>query len=571
MKKILTILGIIVYVMNFAQTFTVMYAFSNTSPTSGTTDPTPPPTATGVTFGSFSAIGVSANSNASGRFSFTNWTLGATNGSNTFTGGLDTGDYYEVTITPVTGYTVDLNSITFTMLRSATGIRQYAVRSSIDGYTANISASINPANPNLSVVPTNIFQVTDAPAVAGSAQDGSRITLGGTDFTGLTSAVTFRFYAFNAEDAIGSFSIDNLIINGTATAIATPDCTTFISPTNNDEVPAGNVTFSWNAVTGATGYKLKITSGGNDIYNNTVVGTTHVEPLAAGIYSASIIPINGSEEAEGCESSDITFTVATPTNNQGIVINEIYGGGGNSGATLKSDFIELYNAGNTAKTLTDAYIQYGTDTSTGALGSKFALPSTIIIPAGGYYLIKAADGSGGTQNLPNPDFTIPVNISATAGKIALTTDNSDVTSAIDSNVIDFVGFGTTTNMYEGTGPAPAPSNTTSTSRTNGIDTNDNATDFTAGTPTPTNSNSETLGISTANASKIVLVKNTLVKNEIVFGTKADVKIYNAAGQLVKTARISENESLDVSSLRTGIYVVEGNVNGQSVSQKIIKN
>ncbi|MDR2204793.1 MAG: T9SS type A sorting domain-containing protein [Flavobacteriaceae bacterium] len=82
---------------------------------------------------------------------------------------------------------------------------------------------------------------------------------------------------------------------------------------------------------------------------------------------------------------------------------------------------------------------------------------------------------------------------------------------------------------------------------------------------------ETLGVSTANTSKIVLVKNTLVKNEIVFGANASVKIYNTAGQLVKTARVSENESLNVSSLRTGIYVVEGNVNGQMVSQKIIKN
>jgi hypothetical protein len=28
-----------------------------------------------------------------------------------------------------------------------------------------------------------------------------------------------------------------------------------------------------------------------------------------------------------------------------IVISQVYGGGGNSGATLKNDFIELYNRG----------------------------------------------------------------------------------------------------------------------------------------------------------------------------------------------------------------------------------
>ena len=31
-----------------------------------------------------------------------------------------------------------------------------------------------------------------------------------------------------------------------------------------------------------------------------------------------------------------------------VVINEIYGGGGNSGATYKADFIELYNNSNLA-------------------------------------------------------------------------------------------------------------------------------------------------------------------------------------------------------------------------------
>jgi hypothetical protein len=66
------------------------------------------------------------------------------------------------------------------------------------------------------------------------------------------------------------------------------------------------------------------------------------------------------------------------------------------------------------------------------------------------------------------------------------------------------------------------------------------------------------------------IKNTVVSDEIYFSTDVFVKIYNTGGQLVKTARISENGSLDVSALRTGVYVVEGNVNGTIMSQKIIK-
>jgi len=35
-----------------------------------------------------------------------------------------------------------------------------------------------------------------------------------------------------------------------------------------------------------------------------------------------------------------------------IVISQVYGGGGNSGATLKNDFIELFNSGNAPVTIT---------------------------------------------------------------------------------------------------------------------------------------------------------------------------------------------------------------------------
>ena len=73
------------------------------------------------------------------------------------------------------------------------------------------------------------------------------------------------------------------------------------------------------------------------------------------------------------------------------------------------------------------------------------------------------------------------------------------------------------------------------------------------------------------SNKINLVKNTNVNNTMVFGTKANVQIVNANGQVVKTAAVSENTSLDVSSLAKGMYIVTAEVNGQKVSQKIIKN
>lgn len=35
----------------------------------------------------------------------------------------------------------------------------------------------------------------------------------------------------------------------------------------------------------------------------------------------------------------------------GVVISQVYGGGGNSGAAIKSDFIELFNRGNSTVSL----------------------------------------------------------------------------------------------------------------------------------------------------------------------------------------------------------------------------
>lgn len=211
-----------------AQSFTALYSFDSvkapaTTPVviigSGLVDPTPVPTATGVTFGSFSAVGTSANPNAAKRFSFTNWPVGATAGVDLFsslTGSINTSEYYEVTVTPVSGFTMTLSTISFTVERSGTGIRTYSVRSNADAYGANLPASIAPSNTNLSVQTGDIF-FWNLDANSGSGQKGSTVTLSGTDFTNSTSAKTFRFYAWNAEGTGGTFSIDTVKIIGSVT------------------------------------------------------------------------------------------------------------------------------------------------------------------------------------------------------------------------------------------------------------------------------------------------------------------------------------------------------------------
>lgn len=47
-----------------------------------------------------------------------------------------------------------------------------------------------------------------------------------------------------------------------------------------------------------------------------------------------------------------------------IVISQVYGGGGNSGATLKNDFIELYNLGLSSVDISNWSVQYASSTGT---------------------------------------------------------------------------------------------------------------------------------------------------------------------------------------------------------------
>ncbi len=190
-----------------------------------------------------------------------------------------------------------------------------------------------------------------------------------------------------------------------------------------------------------------------------------------------------------------------------VVISEVYGGGGNSGATYKNDFIELYNPTNSAVDLTGWSVQYAS--ATGTTWAKTNLSG--IIQAQGYFLIQGAAGTGGTTNLPTPDVIGTLALSGTAGKVALVSNQTALSGAapISSAYIDLVGFGTTANGYEGTGPTPAPSNTTSVERkansssttatmsaggsdeysANGYDSDNNNSDFVTRAPEPQNSSS----------------------------------------------------------------------------------
>ncbi|MET8511379.1 endonuclease/exonuclease/phosphatase family protein [Streptomyces sp. NPDC005077] len=180
------------------------------------------------------------------------------------------------------------------------------------------------------------------------------------------------------------------------------------------------------------------------------------------------------------------------------VISEVYGGGGNSGATLTRDFIELANAGSSAYDLSGFSVQYLPGSpSAGSLWQVSALTGSVA--SGGRYLVAQAAGTGGTVALPTPDATGTVAMSATSGTVALVSGTTPLTCktaadcAADTRIVDLVGYGSAV-VREGSGPVTGTSATASVARAASLaDTDDNAADLSAGAPTPVNASGETSG------------------------------------------------------------------------------
>jgi Bacterial Ig-like domain/Lamin Tail Domain len=179
-------------------------------------------------------------------------------------------------------------------------------------------------------------------------------------------------------------------------------------------------------------------------------------------------------------------SLATNTPGSSIVISQLYGSGGNSGATYDHDFIELHNVGASSVDLDGWSVQYASATGT-TWSSKTDLSGTL--PAGRYFLIEEATGGAHGSTLPTPDLSGNINLSATAGKVALVSSTTALGNGActeDTSVLDLVGYGAA-NCSE-TSPAPAPSATNADIRAGSgcTDTDDNSADFASSAANPLN-------------------------------------------------------------------------------------
>lgn len=146
-------------------------------------------------------------------------------------------------------------------------------------------------------------------------------------------------------------------------------------------------------------------------------------------------------------------------------------GGGNSGATYRNDFIEIFNAGDAPVNLAGYSVQYAS-----AAGTSWQVtPLTgFHLAPGQSYLVQQAAGTGGATALPMPDATGTINMSGSAGQVLLAEATGPASGKADARVRGHVASSGLTN-------------TTSFSRLNGGGTDTDAnTDFSAGTVSPRN-------------------------------------------------------------------------------------
>jgi len=267
----------------------------------------------------------------------------------------------------------------------------------------------------------------------------------------------------------------------TSTGVSATDPDGTVTSASITSAPVAGITLdSFTPAAGAGG----TASATLNVSNTTAVGT----------YNVTIQYANNDSPTPQTATCTVVVTVNTPPLAAGsVVISQVYGGGGNAGATIKNDFIEIINHTGATVNLTGASVQYSSAAGSSWQVTPLTGPSLVLAP-GQYFLIQEAAGTGGTVDLV-PDTTGSIAMAAGAGKVALVNNTTALSGSCPSGsgIVDLVGYGATASCFEGSGPTGAPSATVAELRKdNGCtDTDNNNADFVSGAPNPRNSSSPT--------------------------------------------------------------------------------
>ena len=349
----------------------------------------------------------------------------------------------------------------------------------------------------------------DAANTGFATAPGATVNVAGTLPVGIPDGALF-YLAWNYSVSSGStvtnaqaLAVDNISIQGIAGS-GEQDAGPIIqarSPANQQTNVAVSsdivVTYSEPvAVTGSFGLQcggqavaLAASVSASTLTLHPTSGLPNGSTCTVSIPAASIGDLDGiaPEHPAADESWSFATEAATAQSQAPIVISQIYGGGGNTNATYRNDFVELYNRSAATVNVTGWSVQYSSATGN-SWGNGFGNTALVgTIAPGEYYLVALASGGSAGAALPEANVVGVTNMSASTGKVALVDNSTSLNGncPLGASVVDFVGFGGA-DCKEGSAAAAGGSNTLSMLRNgNGAsDTDDNKNDFTVGTPDP---------------------------------------------------------------------------------------
>jgi hypothetical protein len=348
---------------------------------------------------------------------------------------IDLTTYNTFTITPSANYFLTLNSLTLTQTVSANGTSgaagtsSWVLRSSLDGYVANVgSGNVNTiaATATVNLLPLALYKNT--------------------------GAVTFRLYLINAKDANTNWTVDNVILNGASNpAPATPANPTTNSPqcvgtgvtlTRSGTVPFG-ITWYWQTSATDTAKTnsaatLNVTTSGT-YYIRARNNTTSLWSSGAGSATVVVTPNVGA----------VSFTTGSTTRCQGAGLVDYT-------ATASDASLITYTFNNAAAGAINA--------STGDITYVAGWTGTVIITATATGCGTATTGTYSITTTPSvttPAFTAgpsttlcqgaqTITYAATASNTTGITYSLDATSAASNTINATTGAVTYAAGYSGT-------------------------------------------------------------------------------------------------------------------------
>jgi uncharacterized protein (DUF2141 family) len=252
-----------------------------------------------------------AGTNANDRFNAIGWDTPAMDAN---------GGYFQFTLTPNAGYAINFTNFIYVSQASGTGPTSFAVRSSVDGYAANLGSP---------------------------SATGATVTLTATAYQNITSAITFRVYGWGASGSGGTFSVNSFNFNGAVVSAACSAPTTQASNIIFPTVGTTSLALNWTNGNGAgrivkmntvNSFSLPTTgenptanlnyggSGSQVIYNGTGSGPITVTGLSEGTtyyfriyeycsptrtYNVSTATGNGASQQTQTTTTETIHTTAT--------------------------------------------------------------------------------------------------------------------------------------------------------------------------------------------------------------------------------------------------------------------